>query len=329
MHTQLVRQLNLVLTFCLILFSINATADIELEEDDADENNSAETVLKPRNFRAPASLPASSESDWSYGAEGESRFSIGIFGSEDLNVSQNTPSRATQAVTPDFGSTSHSYPVFALRAGYALDLDWSIVAGGSVDLQDGLNDPSLGVLTSLPIGESFSSLLGLSFSFPVSEQSRDQSRLTSVTLSWSPLYQGNRFFVGAYTFFTGSFYASETTGARGAALLPNLVKERTNGGGNLFAGYDLTKAFSASAGLGVSGGYYSDGSMGWRTEATLARAAFNYRGLSASGAFSLAGAASGEAAVPNSPVVTFRLHYIFGENKTLGVLRPETAAYLR
>lgn len=315
---------GLIALVTLVLCS-NTYSDTTFEiEEEAEADEEAEDVLRPRNFASRA--PASEETEGTWSVSHSSKLSFGLFVVEDVLVRERS------------GPESRNLPVLEARVGYGLAPQLAGFVFGGADTNVGANDPGLGLSYHFPVATSFSVLGTLTGTFPVSTASRDTGRSTTIEGAAQPVFTSRGWFVGATASFafhalssTGSSTAEEdssfsafTPRTQSSSLTATADRAQTSTRGSFFAGYDVTESFSASLGAGVESQYLDSGFFSWTTDATLARLSVAGAGLTASASFGLVSPATTQSpTLPDQPVMGLRLQYVFGETDSLGLTRHE------
>lgn len=375
------------LTLSGLAFSDEDYSDDDYLQDSSPSDVEKVRVLRPRSL-ASTSDPSFRTARYSSSNE-PSRFSFGVFVGWDLSVSASDQLQETQGsnhvegdghehgllgrgVTSKcpLGTRCHagedhsvsildgsggvsggSLPVITLKGGYRLTQGLSLSASIPIDLAGGVRDLAIGPNLSFRLSPSFLANLSLTATAPISTASREEGKLTTITLALNTLWlsRGGKYFAGAGLYGSGIVYRPGPEGtastSRGVAKIRAHIETQsgqdhdehdgtellssTSGIGELvrtgvstYAGLSLTDNLSANVSFGAGTVYLTEGPLNFVTDATLARVAYSSSGFMGAVGFSLLSDPKGTPnfTLPTQPYVGFKLQYVFGRLSTLGIV---------
>lgn len=179
--------------------------------------------------------------------------------------------------------------------------------------RSGLLDPTVGPSFTLPLSKRVTGRASLSAAAPLSSDSHNTSRITTLTAAAGPFVKVDRWMftaqgAGSLHLYGGSHSHGVAPTVKPPVPAPVIAKEKVRVGGGASAAYRLERQVTLGSGVELNRIYRLNASGSWLTEATLAQVTYELRRFEGTLGFSLSREQS-SLGLPTQPTVRLQLQY--------------------
>jgi hypothetical protein len=214
--------------------------------------------------------------------------------------------------------------ILSTSAGYAISKIASASISAPIGFSSGFFDPTGGLNLNYRLMrrrlDSLSLNLGIQGSAPLSTQSRQQLKITTLTGSIRPNYRYDYFSFGlasqvSYSFYQYPYQTTANSAVGSTSPMGNAVPDQLSTMTNANIGFRLSRQVSTSSTGGVNFLSHRDGTVSWGTQAVPLALTYRYDAFSISGNFSLRSDPlnTGTIVFPNQPSIGGSISYTFGD----------------